>query len=151
MQNQNAQRRIRLPRINSIAPDDPRNYGNFGNVLASENKIDEAIPIYLTALKFNPNDYQTEFNLGLTYARAGKKAEAESHYREALRIKPDYQEAKKSIGATANRGMRAATRVAAKSFPRWSFPGNIRRHSRSFAESPRHPKRRCFSKLHCQT
>jgi tetratricopeptide (TPR) repeat protein len=71
--------------------------GCLGNALAGQNKLDEAIPVYLTALKLSPADYQTEFNLALTLSRQGKKAEAAGHYRQALRLNPNYTEAQRAL------------------------------------------------------
>ena len=80
-----------------LQPDNSAAAGNLGNALAAQNRIDEAIPYYLTALRLNPGDYQTEFNLGLSFSREGKRPEAESHYRQALRLNPNYAEAKRAL------------------------------------------------------
>ena len=79
MQNRMAEAEAAFRQIVRLRPEDGGAYGNLGNALGAQNKLDDSIPFYLTALKLNPNDYQTEFNLALTCSRLGRRAEAEAH------------------------------------------------------------------------
>jgi tetratricopeptide (TPR) repeat protein len=82
----------------------------LGNALAEQNKLAEAVPFYLTALKLNSANCQTEFNLGLTFARLGKRDEAAEHYRTALRINPNYPEAQTALRQLQSTGAPSGAR-----------------------------------------
>jgi len=79
--------------LTRLQPGSADAFGWLGNALAEQNKLADAIPFYLTALKLNPADSRNEFNLGLTFSRLGKRDEAAEHYRRALSINPNYPEA----------------------------------------------------------
>jgi tetratricopeptide (TPR) repeat protein len=79
--------------LTRLQPNNAEVFGWLGNALAEQNKLADAVPFYLTALKLNPADCKTEFNLGLTFARLEKRNEAAEHYHAALRINPNYPEA----------------------------------------------------------
>ncbi len=79
--------------LTRLQPSSADAFGWLGNALAEQNKLADAIPFYLTALKLNPADSRNEFNLGLTFSRLGKRDEAAEHYHRALSINPNYPEA----------------------------------------------------------
>ena len=70
---------------------------NFGNLLLSEGKLEEAERIYRRAIDVNPDDEDTHFNLAIALNRQGRVEEAVAAYEEALTIFPDYVEAQHNI------------------------------------------------------
>lgn len=87
-----------LPTTNGLAMDDPVQLLNFGTILLGRGRVDEAIEIYLRALKLNGEDEEVHFNLGFAYALQGQKDNAIKHYSEALKIFPEYVEAHNNLG-----------------------------------------------------
>ncbi len=88
--------------LTRLQPNSADAFGWLGNALAEQNKLADAVPFYLTALKLNPADAVNEFNLGLAFSRLGKRDEAAAHYRNALRIKPNYPEAQLALRQLQN-------------------------------------------------
>jgi len=82
----------------SPAMDDPVSLLNYGTELLGQGKIDEAIEMYLRALKLNAEDEEVHFNLAYAYARQGRTEAAIKHYSEALKVFPDYVEAHNNLG-----------------------------------------------------
>jgi tetratricopeptide (TPR) repeat protein len=83
--------------LTRLQPNNADAFGWVGNALAEQNKLADAVPFYLTALKLNPADAGNEFNLGLALSHLGKRDLAAEHYRNALRIKPNYPEAQLAL------------------------------------------------------
>jgi tetratricopeptide (TPR) repeat protein len=88
--------------LTRLQPSSAEASGWLGNALAEQNKLADAIPFYLTALKLNPGDCRNEFNLGLTFSRLGQRDEAAEHYRRALSINPNYPEAQIALRQLQN-------------------------------------------------
>jgi tetratricopeptide (TPR) repeat protein len=80
-----------------LQPGNAEVYGWLGNALGEQNKLADAIPFYLTALKLNPADGRNEFNLGLTFSRLGRLQEAAEHFRQALRLNPGNADAEAAL------------------------------------------------------
>jgi len=64
-------------------------FGNLGDALAAEGRLDEAIANYRRAIQINPNRPEIFFHLGMVLGRAERNHEAVVQYREALRLNPD--------------------------------------------------------------
>jgi len=90
-----------------LQPNSAEAHGWVGNALGEQNKLAEAVPFYLTALKLNPADGRNEFNLALTYSRLGKRDEAAAHYRQALRLNPNYGDAQTALRQLEGGGKRS--------------------------------------------
>jgi predicted O-linked N-acetylglucosamine transferase (SPINDLY family) len=68
----------------------PVAYSNLGLVLGLQNKLDEAVQNYQTAITLQPNYAEAYNNLAAVYGKQGKFALAVANYRQAVLLKPDY-------------------------------------------------------------
>lgn len=68
-----------------------------GQKLTAENKIDEAIEVYIYYTKTFPSIIVAQNDLGDLYLQKGKKDKAVECYKNALKINPDNQRAKSSL------------------------------------------------------
>ncbi|WP_041739605.1 tetratricopeptide repeat protein [Calothrix sp. PCC 6303] len=79
-------------------PRDAFGYYQLGNVLARQNRSEDAIAQYQQALKYNPR-YAVAYNaIGLTYGSLSQWDEAASQFRKALEINPNYGDAMYNLG-----------------------------------------------------
>ncbi len=72
---------------------------SVATMLALKGRVPEAIRVFETVLRIEPDYAEAHNNLGLALAQTGKIEEAIAQYEQALRIKPDYAEAHYSFGA----------------------------------------------------
>jgi tetratricopeptide (TPR) repeat protein len=78
---------------------------NYGDTLARNGRIDEALAEYHKALEIDPRNADAHTNLGNALLVRGQLDEALAEYRKALEIKPDNAAARNSLGyALADRG-----------------------------------------------
>src|SRR5881296_1992354 len=78
---------------------------DFGEALAQQGKLAEAIEHYRQALNIKPDHAVAQNNLGDALTKQGNLAEAIEHYRQAVNIKPDYADAHYNLGgALAQQG-----------------------------------------------
>ena len=63
-------------------------HNNLGCLLATQNKIADAIPHFEQTLKYNPKNAAAHANLGRAFSLQHKFAEAEEHFQAALKLKP---------------------------------------------------------------
>jgi protein O-mannosyl-transferase len=86
----------------------PRNaaaHANLASALAHDNRIDEAMDHFTTALKIRPDVADVHYNFGLALVNCGRIDEGIAQYHQALDIRPDYAEAHNNLGlALAKRG-----------------------------------------------
>jgi protein O-mannosyl-transferase len=75
-------------------------HNNFGNILAEEGKLKEAISHYRTAIKIKPNIALAHTNLGNTLVKAGMLQEAISQYKTAIKVEPGFFVAQNNLGDT---------------------------------------------------
>ncbi len=61
---------------------------SLGTALYERDRVSEAMPHYLTALRLDPDLVSNRYNLGLAYAKLGRLPEAEVHYRHAVHVNP---------------------------------------------------------------
>lgn len=61
----------------------------YGDMLARENRFDEAIKQFSEALRINPNDYKAHNGMGQALLKLGKIEKSITHFAAALRIRPD--------------------------------------------------------------
>jgi tetratricopeptide (TPR) repeat protein len=85
-----------------LQPNNADAYGWLGNALTGQNKLDDAMSSYVTALRFNPTDYKTECNLAHVLSLQGKRDQAAEHYRQALRINPNCATAQTALRELQN-------------------------------------------------
>lgn len=71
-------------------PEDANGHYNLGNLLARQDKADEAILRYRRALEIAPEKAEARFNLGNMFRDQGRLGEAEREYRTALETWPDH-------------------------------------------------------------
>src|SRR5881628_2833292 len=78
---------------------------DFGEALAQQGKLAEAIEHYRQALNIKPNYADAHYNLGGALAQQGKLADAIHHYQRALQITPGDADAQTNWGgALAQQG-----------------------------------------------
>jgi len=83
-------------------PASARAHNNLGLVLADQEKFDEAIVQYRTALEIDPNSEKIHDNLGVVLSRNGQVDEAIIQYRKALEINPNTVSAYSNLGNALN-------------------------------------------------
>lgn len=70
----------------------------LGNVLAAQNRFEEAVAAYREALALNPQNPMAHNNMGRALFRLGRHAEAAAQLREALRLRQDLVEVHYNLG-----------------------------------------------------
>ncbi|MBI5612440.1 MAG: tetratricopeptide repeat protein [Gammaproteobacteria bacterium] len=70
----------------------------LGNVLAAQNRFEEAVTSYREALALDPQNPMAHNNLGRALYRLGRHQEAAEALREALRLRPDLVEVRFNLG-----------------------------------------------------
>ena len=74
-------------------------HNNYGLLLASQERFDEAIAHYRLAIAVSPDYASAHHNLGDALRAQGKLDEAVSAYAEALRADPDFAQASENLDA----------------------------------------------------
>jgi tetratricopeptide (TPR) repeat protein len=75
-------------------------HNNLGIALFSEQKNEEAISNFKTAIKLMPNMIKAHYNLGIALFAERKIDEAISHYKMAIKLKPNFTYAHYNLGIT---------------------------------------------------
>ena len=70
-------------------------YHNLGNSLVQEQKLEEAIAAYKSALRINPNDKDTRYNLALTHQQKQQQEQEQENKEEDQENKDEQKEDKK--------------------------------------------------------
>jgi tetratricopeptide (TPR) repeat protein len=83
----------------------------LANVLAGENRLDEAVDQYQRSLAINPRSLEADNNLGMALTRQGRFEEAMVHYRRAIDIHPLHYEAHNNLGVLLARQGDAAAAI----------------------------------------
>ena len=78
-------------------PDNVHLYNRLGIALRRQNKHQEALKCYQTALDLAPANEKVYFNLGILYFDLGNREKALQAFQTALRLRPDFVEAQKFI------------------------------------------------------
>ena len=73
--------------------DDPKYWNALGNAYYAQNRFDEALQSYETALKIDENNAEAWNNKGFTYFTLGKFEAAIDSYTRAIAINPNYRQA----------------------------------------------------------
>ena len=79
-------------------PDNMYAHNNFGMILLSQGKYDEAITSFQNALKINPNFPILLNNIGKAYKHKGNYPQAELYLKKAIKNFPDLEIAKANLG-----------------------------------------------------
>jgi len=87
-----------LRRLAADRPDDAGLHLQLGRVLAAENKKDDAIVEFQTALKLSPKAPDAQRDLADLYAAAGKNDLAEAAYRALATAQPNDAELHRALG-----------------------------------------------------
>ncbi|HEY1632828.1 MAG TPA: tetratricopeptide repeat protein [Rhizomicrobium sp.] len=77
-----------LAQIMLMAPDDVRVIGEYGKVMAQENRGQDAIAFLRRATEIDPNDWSLWSALGVGYDESNDSKNAASAYQRALALKP---------------------------------------------------------------
>ena len=77
---------------------DNRVYCNYGVILQSFGKLQDAELLFRKAIEINPDCAQSNFNLGNILKDLGKLQDAELSFRKAIEINPDFAEAHSNLG-----------------------------------------------------
>ena len=70
----------------------------LGDILCEEEDYKEAINVYMSALKYNTNDYDLYFNLGIAYTRLNDFQNAKTCYEKAAKLNHEQYYAEYSLG-----------------------------------------------------
>ena len=73
-------------------------HNNLGNALSAEQKFEEGISQYKTAIKLKPDFAMPYYNLGNALSAEQKIEEAISHYKTAIKLQVDFAEAHYNLG-----------------------------------------------------
>jgi protein O-GlcNAc transferase len=99
MQKGEAAAAVRLIRhATQLRPTAVNIWTSFGQALAADKRIDEAIAAFQRALEIRPNFPDALFGLGITLQNVGKREEAVEAYQRLVGIKPDLVEAHNNMG-----------------------------------------------------
>jgi tetratricopeptide (TPR) repeat protein len=79
-------------------PTDFESHYNFGAVLQSQGKLEEAIEQYEAAVRIRPQDATANNGLGAAFIAAGHPEHAVSYLRTAERVRPQYFDAHYNLG-----------------------------------------------------
>ncbi|MBI5049035.1 MAG: tetratricopeptide repeat protein [Deltaproteobacteria bacterium] len=88
------------------SPKNPRGHNNLGNAYKGDDRIEDALHKYQTALKLDPYHAGAHNNVGLIYKERGLLDEAIAEYREALKHTPfpiDLQAIHRNLGEVLGR------------------------------------------------
>lgn len=66
---------------------------NMGATLVEQNKLEQALAHYETALKYHPNDAEVHYSLGVIQQKFNNLYEAMGHYLRAIELRPKHIEA----------------------------------------------------------
>lgn len=80
----------------------PEFYGphnNLGSVYLNQNKIEEAVKEYKTALEIKADYPEARYNLGRAYFLKGMLREAENEFLKAVQLRPEYDKALCALAA----------------------------------------------------
>jgi tetratricopeptide (TPR) repeat protein len=80
------------------SPDKFRPYLNLGIAYANQDRLDEAISAFKTALLFRPDFANAHNDIGNIYVKQNRLNEAISAFKTATQFKPDYAEAYNNLG-----------------------------------------------------
>ena len=86
-----------------IRADRPEDHNNLGVALARENRLEEALACFQTAVRIQPRFADAFNNRGLALLSLGLTADAIGCFREALRLKPKQPEVANNLGVTLQR------------------------------------------------
>jgi protein O-mannosyl-transferase len=86
-----------LRRAITLSPDDPSPYQNLGTLLASQNRLDEALKNLAIARQLAPGDVRVATNYAIVRAAQGNRAEAVEELRRALQIDPNFAPARQAL------------------------------------------------------
>ena len=72
---------------------------NLGSALDDQGKTQEALPLFVRAVKLAPHDPDGNYNLGVALLKLGHPEEAVAPLTQALKAKPDYVDAHINLGS----------------------------------------------------
>jgi len=86
-----------------VTSNNPVIHNSFGNALADQGRLDEAVGHYTEAIRFRRNYAEAHYNLGIALVEQGRYDEAALEYTEAVRIEPDNVDAHNNLGSALAR------------------------------------------------
>jgi tetratricopeptide (TPR) repeat protein len=106
----------------------PNALNALGQVLASQNRLTEALDNYQQAIRQKSNFPDALVNSGVVLNRLGKKADAQSRFEEALRLAPKNAEAAVHLGQMLDQSGDVTTAIARYTELLRSNPDNAGAH-----------------------
>ena len=79
-------------------PKSGETYHNFGNALAKQGKLSEAVNAYEESIKLKPNLTESYINLGIILKNQGKLSNALEAYQKAITLQPSFPEIYVNMG-----------------------------------------------------
>jgi tetratricopeptide (TPR) repeat protein len=80
------------------SPDAALPHNNLGAAYGKQNRLDEAVNEYISALKLKPDFAEAHYNLGNAYVDQNRLDEAVNEFIAALKLEPDFAEAHYNLG-----------------------------------------------------
>ena len=77
-----------LSQLMLVAPDDPRVVGEYGKVMVSRGRSDDAVAFLKRALELSPSDWTLYSAIGIAYDQKGDFASSKAAYDRALQLQP---------------------------------------------------------------
>src|SRR3990170_2183518 len=80
------------------SPEKARGHNNLGNAYSRQDRFEDAIQHYMTALRVKPDYTLAHINIGNVYYKQGRFEDAIQEYMAALKLKSNYSEAHINLG-----------------------------------------------------
>jgi Flp pilus assembly protein TadD len=80
------------------SPDAAIPHHNLGTAYGKQDRLNEAVDEFITALKLRPDFAEAHYNLGIAYGRQNRLDEAVNQFITVLKLKPDYAAAHNNLG-----------------------------------------------------
>ncbi|KAK4322903.1 hypothetical protein Pmani_006377 [Petrolisthes manimaculis] len=83
----------------ALAPNDPHVHKHLGQLLLEQDRIEEAVGVWLRAALLGASDHTTAFNAATALRLAGRTHHAEAFYRKAVHLQPNDVASQRNLGA----------------------------------------------------
>ncbi len=80
------------------SPYKARPHTNLGSYYEEQERLDDAVREYQTAIKLQPDLFMPHYNLGVAYRKQGRLDDAVREFQTAIKLKPDAADAHSNLG-----------------------------------------------------